>query len=119
MHYQRVIEQENGGELPLVLINHFPLRSDLADTPFVPRFRIWCGTRRTEDWHVRFGAAVVVSGHVHIRRTDWRDGVRFEEVSLGYPRQWTQQRGIDAYLRQILPVLPAAADPRGEPIWHR
>ena len=30
------------------------------------------------------------------------DGVRFEEVSLGYPRQWSAARGITSYLRQIL-----------------
>jgi hypothetical protein len=90
-----------------ILINHFPLRRDLAVTPAVPRFSIWCGTRITEDWHVRFRARVVVSGHLHIRSTRWRDGVRFEEVSLGYPRDWSRGRGIDSYLRLILPEPPA------------
>lgn len=89
-------------ERPTVLINHFPLRRDLAYLPRIPRFSIWCGTRRTEDWHVRFNAAVVVSGHLHLRGTQWRDGVRFEEVSLGYPHQWRQERGLDACLREIL-----------------
>jgi hypothetical protein len=46
-------------DLPTVLINHFPLREDLAKLPRIPRFSIWCGTRRTEDWHLRFNAAVV------------------------------------------------------------
>ena len=30
------------------------------------------------------------------------DGVKFEEVSLGYPKQWNQSRGIEHYLRRIL-----------------
>ncbi|WP_428669704.1 hypothetical protein [Roseibium sp.] len=51
---------------------------------------------------MRFNASVVVSGHLHTRRTDWRDGARFEEVSLGYPRQWDQQKGMAFYLRSIL-----------------
>jgi predicted phosphodiesterase len=87
----------------LILINHFPLRSDLVWLPRIPRFSIWCGTTRTTDWHVRFNARVVVSGHLHSRSTTWRDGVRFEEVSLGYPHQW-HHSGIAAYLREILPV---------------
>ena len=37
--------------------------------------------------------------------TLWRHGVRYEEVSLGYPRDWRQERDIDWYLRQILPAL--------------
>jgi 3',5'-cyclic AMP phosphodiesterase CpdA len=91
-----------------VLINHFPLRRDLAILPAIPRFSIWCGTRRTEDWHTRFKARVVVSGHLHIRSTRFRDGVRFEEVSLGYPRHWSRERGAASYLREILPGPPAA-----------
>jgi hypothetical protein len=90
-------------EHPTVLINHFPLRPELVRLRRIPRFSIWCGTRRTMDWHVRFRARVVVYGHLHIRATDWIDGVRFEEVSLGYPRHWTVERGMDAYLREILP----------------
>jgi 3',5'-cyclic AMP phosphodiesterase CpdA len=92
----------------LVLAAHFPLRRDLAVLPRIPRFAIWCGTRRTEDWHTRFPVDVVVSGHLHLRSTQWRDGVRFEEVSLGYPAQWQQARGAAAYLRQILPAPPAS-----------
>lgn len=88
---------------PLVLINHFPLRQDLAVLPRIPRFSIWCGTRRTEDWHLRFRAEAVIYGHLHIRATHHRDGVRFEEVSLGYPQNYDSTRGIEPYLRQILP----------------
>ena len=79
---------EAARQAPLVIINHFPLRQDLAVLPRIPRFSIWCGTRLTEDWHLRFRARAVVYGHLHIRATHLRDGVRFEEVSLGYPQNW-------------------------------
>ena len=88
---------------PTVLINHFPLRRELAVLPRIPRFTIWCGTERTTDWHQRFGAKVVIFGHLHIRQTRHIDGVRFEEVSLGYPRDWRPELGVRHYLRQILP----------------
>lgn len=103
--------------LPVVLIAHFPLREDHALLPRIPRFKIWCGTRETEDWHQRFDARVVVSGHLHIPCTRYVDGVRFEEVSLGYPEQWRereQRRGwkLEDHLRQILPMPESdAGDP--------
>lgn len=103
-----------------MLVNHWPLRRDLVRLYRIPRFVPWCGTRRTEDWHLRYGAEVVVSGHLHMRATDWRDGVRFEEISLGYPRQYDNERGAPGYLRQIWPAIaeaPAAGD--GGPVWHR
>jgi predicted phosphodiesterase len=100
MTQQRLKSHRN--DLPTVLINHFPLREDLAILPRIPRFSIWCGTRRTEDWHLRFNATVVVSGHLHIRSTSLRDGVRFEEVSLGYPRQWYGLITPDQCVREIL-----------------
>jgi hypothetical protein len=56
---------------------------------------------------VRFRAAVAVDGHLHIPRTTYHDGVRFEEVSVGYPREW-QKRPAQPTLRQILPA-PAAS----------
>jgi predicted phosphodiesterase len=91
-----------------VLINHFPLRRDLAVLPAIPRFSIWCGTRRSEDWHRRFRAAAVVYGHLHIPATHHRDGVRFEEVSLGYPRERRRQASPEQHLREILPgPIPA------------
>lgn len=103
---------------PLVLVNHFPLRRDLVRLPRIPRFSLWCGTRSTEAWHTRFRARVVVAGHLHIRSTDWVDGVRFEEVSLGYPKHWRRERGIDGYLREILPG-PTAVRHNAGPVWHR
>lgn len=48
--------------IPLVIINHWPLRQDLITIPRVPRFTLWCGTKATHDWHKRFNAKVVVSG---------------------------------------------------------
>ena len=97
-------------ELPTILINHWPLREDLIYLPRIPRYTVWCGSRATHDWHRRYRARVVVTGHLHTRRTDWIDGVRFEEVSLGYPRHWRQDLGIDLHLRTILPE-PAPGEP--------
>ncbi|KAK7915238.1 hypothetical protein PG985_012941 [Apiospora marii] len=98
--------------LSVVIANHWPLREDLIYIPRVPRFTLWCGTKKTADWHTRFRAKVVVSGHLHVPRTDWRDGTRFEECSLGYPRQWEPARAqgldINDCLREVLPG-PASA----------
>ena len=85
----------------LLLINHFPLRQDLAYLPRIPRFSLWCGTTQSDQWHTRFPVVAVVYGHLHIRNSQQRDGVRFEEVSLGYPQQWQAERGIAGYLRKI------------------
>ena len=94
---------ETEEKLPTVLVNHFPLRYDLVRIRRIPRFSIWCGTKASENWHLQYNAKVVVSGHLHVRATDYKDGVRFEEVSLGYPRDWRTSRGMQHYLREILP----------------
>ena len=86
----------------LIVANHFPLRYELGIPPRIPRFSIWCGTRRTEDWHRRFNIETVVSGHLHLRSSRELDGVRYEEVSLGYPKQWNQNKTLADYLRRIL-----------------
>ncbi len=88
--------------LPMVLINHFPLLDAPTRVLRHPEFAQWCGTVRTADWHRRFRASVVVYGHLHIPRTTWHDGVRFEEVSLGYPRERRRRRRQFA-MRRILP----------------
>jgi predicted phosphodiesterase len=93
-----------GRETPKIIVNHYPLRRDLVHLPRIPRFSPWCGTVHTEDWHRRYNVRVAVSGHLHMRRTDFRDGTRFDEVSLGYPVQWDAARGIAAYLRDISPL---------------
>jgi 3',5'-cyclic AMP phosphodiesterase CpdA len=96
--------QEAATQAPLVLINHFPLRRDMVQLARIPRFSLWCGTRCTENWHVRFRAAVVVYGHLHIRGTYFRDGVRFEEVSLGLsPWNWNPKDGLQRRLKELLP----------------
>lgn len=103
-----------------ILVNHWPLREDLCHLFRIPRFTPWCGTRQTEDWHERFRARVVVSGHLHMRATEWRDGVRFEEVSLGYPRHWSEARGVNHYLRQVWPpVDPPPPAGNSGPRWRR
>jgi 3',5'-cyclic AMP phosphodiesterase CpdA len=114
---------EAAARAPLVIVNHFPLRRDLAILPRIPRFSIWCGTRLTEDWHVRYRAEAVIYGHLHIRGSYRRDGVRFEEVSLGYPVNWDQSLGVEPYLRQILPrpeeeEVPQPALPRKPTIYE-
>ena len=91
-------------EIPIVMINHFPLIDQPTRVLRHPEFAQWCGTTRTGDWHCRFKTAAVVYGHLHIPRTTWHDGVRFEEVSLGYPREW-RHRGHGRDLpRLIMPV---------------
>jgi predicted phosphodiesterase len=95
-------------ELPMVLINHFPLVVEPTAVLRHPEFAQWCGTVRTADWHRRFRAAAVVYGHLHIPRTTWHDGVRFEEVSLGYPRERRYRHDQQYAMRQILPAAPHA-----------
>ena len=88
--------------LPTVLVNHFPLVREPCDAMFYPEFALWCGTTATADWHTRYNAVCSVYGHLHIPRTTWYDGVRFEEVSVGYPREWRRRKPY-RWLRQILP----------------
>lgn len=97
---------------PIVLINHYPLNEQpLKRLIRIPRFSIWCGTSSTVNWHRQFPVHVVVYGHLHIRATDFYDGVRFEEVSLGYPKHWDTSKNISHYLRQILPESQVSITP--------
>jgi hypothetical protein len=96
---------EIADDLPIVLVNHYPLVIDPVSVLRYPEFAIWCGTRRTAQWHTRFRAAAVVYGHLHIPRTTWHDGVKFQEVSLGYPREWRARGRAPQLLRQILPII--------------
>ena len=91
--------------VPVILMNHFPLTRQPTQILRHPEFAQWCGTTRTADWHIRFNVAAVVYGHLHIPRTTWEDGVRFEEVSLGYPREWQARLTPPAIPRQILPAV--------------
>lgn len=87
-----------------VLVNHFPLVREPTRVLWYPEFAQWCGSERTADWHVRFGAVAVVYGHLHIPRTMWSEGVRFEEVSVGYPREWRRRADTPPGPRRVLPV---------------
>ena len=98
--------------IPKVLVNHFPLEERHAVLPRVPRFTPWCGTRRTRGWHRQFNACAVVYGHLHIRGTQWLDGVPFQEVSLGYPPQWDRRLGVGAYLHEVTLAPSPDAAPR-------
>lgn len=89
-------------DVRLIVANHFPWRADLAVLPRIPRFSIWCGTTKTSEWHRRFKVEAVVYGHLHLRSSKQIDGVRFEEVSLGYPKQWNQRKTLADYLCRIL-----------------
>jgi 3',5'-cyclic AMP phosphodiesterase CpdA len=90
-----------------ILINHWPLNREPTRILRYPEFAQWCGTEATADWHTRFNAVNVVYGHLHIPRKTVYDGVRFTEVSLGYPREWSRRAPTEP-LRQILPPLPAS-----------
>ena len=94
-------------DLPTVLVNHFPLVREPTAVMRYPAFAQWCGTVRTADWPTRYRAKVVVYGHLHIPRTTWHDGIRHEEVSLGYPREWQRRAAAPVIPRQILPAALA------------
>jgi 3',5'-cyclic AMP phosphodiesterase CpdA len=89
--------------LPVVFVTHYPLIREPTRVLRYPQFAQWCGTTRTHDWHLRFNATAVVYGHLHIPRVTWHDGVRFEEVSVGYPREWKRRPAPPGVPRQILP----------------
>jgi 3',5'-cyclic AMP phosphodiesterase CpdA len=92
---------------PIVMVNHFPLIDQPTKVLRHPEFAQWCGTTLSADWHLRFPTAAVVYGHLHIPRTTWHDGIRFEEVSLGYPREWHRRTSTRAILRPIAPAPEA------------
>ncbi len=90
-------------DAPMLLVNHFPLTDHPTRVLLHPEFAQWCGTTRSADWHRRFNVTVVVYGHLHIPCTTWHDGVRFEEVSLGYPHEWHRRRPDRPVLRRMMP----------------
>jgi 3',5'-cyclic AMP phosphodiesterase CpdA len=94
---------DNTDDLPLVLVSHWPLTREPTRVLWYPEFAQWCGTELTADWHTRFPVTVSVYGHLHIPRTTWQDSVRFEEVSLGYPREWRSRPYPPIVPRRILP----------------
>lgn len=90
-------------EGPTVLVNHWPLTRLPTEVLRFPQFAQWCGTTASAQWHVRYRAAAVVYGHLHIPRVTHEDGVRFVEASLGYPREWQPRERRQPWPRQILP----------------
>lgn len=104
---ERRLEATDPG-LPTVLINHFPLIAEPTRVLRHPEFAQWCGTVETADWHRRFRATAVVYGHLHIPRTIWHDGVRFEEVSIGYPRERARWPSWVGRPREVLPGVESA-----------
>lgn len=96
--------------IPTILVSHFPLTRAPTQVLRYPEFAQWCGTELTGDWHRRFGAQAVVYGHLHIPSTSWQDGVRFEEVSFGYPEELKHRPDRPRALRQILPAGSALPD---------
>jgi predicted phosphodiesterase len=89
-------------DVKTVLVSHWPLIRQLTNALRFPEFAQWCGSIRTADWHTRFGAEVAVYGHLHIPRTTYYDGVRFEEVSLGYPNEWSKRAKPPAMPKKVL-----------------
>lgn len=102
---QRLTALELTDDQRLVLINHYPLVRDPTFVLRYPEFAQWCGTELTADWHVRFPVELMIYGHLHIPRTTEYDGVRFEEVSVGYPREWRPRAQHGPWPRQVLPEL--------------
>jgi hypothetical protein len=87
--------------LPTVLVNHFPLVREPCERLRRPEFALWCGTDATRDWPLRYRAATVVFGHLHIPLTTVIDRVPHREVSLGYPREWRARPFPPQLPRQI------------------
>ncbi|MCW5254210.1 MULTISPECIES: metallophosphoesterase family protein [unclassified Streptomyces] len=96
-------------DLPTVLVNHYPLDRHPTEVLWHPEFAMWCGTALTADWHRRYRVRTMVYGHLHIPRTTWHEGVRFEEVSVGYPREWRKRDTPPGRLRLILPAEEKAS----------
>jgi 3',5'-cyclic AMP phosphodiesterase CpdA len=90
--------------VPLVMVNHWPLVRQPTRILRYPVFAQWCGTVQSADWHTRYNTAAVVYGHLHIPRHTEYDGVPFEEVSLGYPREWKPRGLPERLLRPVLPM---------------
>jgi len=91
---------------PVVLASHWPLLPAPAGALRHQAFAPWCGTTLSAGWHTRPGVLACVYGHLHIPRSTRHDGVRFEEVSVGYPREWQRRGAAPPPPRVILGGLP-------------
>lgn len=117
---ERRLDAELDPDLPVIFLNHYPLVREPTRILRYPQFAQWCGTDRTAGWHTRYNAAVVVYGHLHIPRVTYHDGVRFEEVSVGYPREWQRRAERFGTVQprvpcQIMPPLAPVPAPPGVP----
>ncbi len=102
-------------ERPVVFVTHYPLIREPTRILRYPQFAQWCGTTRTSDWHTRFNAVAVVYGHLYIPRVTWHDGVKFIEVSVGYPREWREWQRLGHKIgaaRRVLPLSELAGSSR-------
>jgi 3',5'-cyclic AMP phosphodiesterase CpdA len=90
-------------ERATVLLNHYPLTHHPTKFLRYPEFAMWCGTESTRSWPRVFNACAVVFGHLHIPFRYWHNGVQYDEVSLGLPRNRRAMGSSDDVLRQILP----------------
>ena len=107
-HTQARLDQLD--DMRTVLVNHFPLTREPTRMLRFPEFAQWCGSVHTGDWHLRYRAAAVVYGHLHIPGMMWVDGVPTFEVSLGYPQEWRHRTGREpGTLTQIRPSAPATS----------
>ncbi len=107
--HARVVETERrlaacDADILTILVNHFPLVREPTRVLRYPEFAQWCGTEWTADGHQRFQAGAVTYGHLHIPPTTWHDSVRFEEVSVGYPRERRGRPIALNVLRQVLQI---------------
>ncbi len=87
---------------PMVLVGHWPLLAAPLAKLRYPAYAPWCGTTLTADWHTRNEVIAAVYGHLHIPRTTRYNGVRFEEVSVGNPREWQRRAAAPPPPRVIL-----------------
>ena len=91
-----------GAPGPVVLVSHWPLLRPPDAALRHPEFAPWCGTTADRGLAPASRGRRRVYGHLHIPRTTRHDGVRFEEVSVGYPREWQRRGGIPPAPRVIL-----------------
>jgi predicted phosphodiesterase len=87
---------------PMVLVSHWPLIPAPLARLRHPAYAPWCGTTLTADWHTRHQVLAAVYGHLHIPGGTRYDGVRFEEVSVGNPREWRRRGAAPPPPRVIL-----------------
>jgi 3',5'-cyclic AMP phosphodiesterase CpdA len=89
--YSRQVLESVDRHYPIIAVNHYPLVSKPIFLPRIPEYIMWCGTTQTAKWAKRYRISTVVYGHLHAPGRSQFKGVRYEEVSLGYPRQWKRR----------------------------